>query len=214
MPVSYIYNKMIRDEIRSLTKPVNLKVFTSSKKLQESAYMMKILDIYKNNSNGNLTIEEYKLDFSSKFANKYDVQRTPAILLINDQEVELLRYLAVPMGAEIKPFVQSLKVFAGAPNYYKPMIIGLLDKINPSTIQVMITESCAYCPTILSICTQLALASEGKIKTRVIDIMAHPDIGVKYNISTVPYIIVNDKRPLVGNVGAEQIIKLLLDKDL
>ena len=205
---------MIRDEIRSLTKPVNLKVFTSSERLQESAYMMKTLDIYKSNSNGNLTIEEYKLDISSNLANKYDIQRTPVILLINDQGVELIRYLAVPRGVEIKPFVQSLKVFAGAPNYYKPMIISLLDKINPSTIQVMITESCAYCPTVLSICTQLALASEGKIKTRIIDIMAHPDIGEKYNISTVPYIIVNDKRPLVGNVGAEQIMNQLLNKDL
>jgi len=214
LPASYIYKRMIREEIKKLTKPVTLNVVTSSENLQKSIYMIETLDIYQKNSNGLITIKEHRLRSNSEFIEKYDIQRTPAILIINDQEQELIRYLAVPMGAEIQPFVQALMVLTGAPNYYKAMIKKNLEKINPSTIQAMITETCPYCPTILSICSQFALASEGKIRTIIVDIMAHPDIGDKYNISTVPYVVVNDKHPLIGNVGADEIIKLLINENL
>ena len=40
--------------------------------------------------------------------------------------------------------------------------------------------------------------------------MAHPDIHKKYKITTVPYIIINGKKPLIGNVGAKQILKQLI----
>ncbi|MGB5911480.1 MAG: thioredoxin family protein [Promethearchaeia archaeon] len=211
MPVSYIYKKMIRDEIKKLTKPVTLKVFTSSNNLQESVYMMDTLDIYQKNSNGMLKIEEYKLESNSEFAKEYDIQRVPAILLVNNQDIEIIRYLAVPMAAEIQPFIQALMVFTGTPNYYETIIKQSLSKMNPLVIKVLITDSCAYCPTILSICSQFALASEGKIRTVIIDIMAHSDIGEQYNVSTVPYLIINEKKKLKGTITAEELLKELLE---
>lgn len=214
MPVSYIYKKMIREEIKKLKKPVLLKLFTSSDNLQESVYMTEILNIYQQSSNGMLIIEEHRFDTSSTLFKQYDINTAPVFLLVNEHGKELIRYLAVPMGSEIQPFIQTLLIFTGAPNYYETVIKENLNKIKPSTLQVMITEFCAYCPTILSICGQLALASEGKIRTIIIDIMTHSEIGEKYGISTVPYVVVNDNKPLVGNVKAEEIIKELLDENI
>jgi len=202
---------MIRDKIKKLTKPVTLKVFTSSNNPQESVYIMDTLDIYQKNSNGMLKIEEYNLESNSEFAKKYDIQRAPAILLMNNQGIEIIRYLAVPMAAEIQPFIQALMVFTGTPNYYEAIIKQSLSKMNPLVIQVLITDSCTYCPTILSICSQFALASEGKIRTVIIDIMAHPDIGEQYNVSTVPYLIINEKKKLKGTITAEELLKELLE---
>ncbi|MFX0018851.1 MAG: thioredoxin family protein [Promethearchaeota archaeon] len=210
MPVSYIYKKMIRNEIKKLTKPVTLKVFTSSNNLQESVYMMDTLDTYQKGSNGMLKIEEYKIETNSELAKKYDIQRVPAILLMNNQGLEIIRYLAVPMAAEIQPFVQALMVFTGTPNYYEAVIRQNLNKLDSIVIKVLITDSCAYCPTILSICSQYALASKGKIKTIIVDVMAHPDIGEKYNVSTVPFLIINEEKRLKGIITAEELLKELL----
>jgi len=201
---------MIREEIKKLEKPLALKVFTSSKNLQESIYMIDTLDIYQKASNGMLTIEEYKLESNPEFVEKYDIQRGPVILLINSQGIEIIRYLAVPMAAEIEPFVQALMIFTGAPNYYEVAIKQNLSEIDSLVIKVLITDSCVYCPTILSICSQFALASEGKIRTIIIDIMAHPDIGEDYNISTVPYLIINEEKKLNGIISAEELLKELL----
>jgi thioredoxin reductase (NADPH) len=205
---------MIKEEAQKLTESVELLVFTSKSRKEESEYMIQTLELYKNNSNGNLTIIEYKIEEASDIITKFDIQNTPAILLINEKGEEIIRYLAVPTGAEIRPFVSTLRIFSGAPNYYEPLVGKYLDGIKPTTMQVMITASCAFCPEILSICSQFVLASEGKIKLRVIDLNAHPDIGEKYGIPSVPYVIINDKKPLIGNVGAEQIINHLIDEDL
>ncbi|MFX0033776.1 MAG: thioredoxin family protein [Candidatus Hodarchaeota archaeon] len=210
MPVSYIYKRMIREEIKKLNKPVTLKVFTSSKNLQESIYMMDTLDIYQKASNGMLKIDEYKLESNAEFVGEYDIQRGPAILLINNKGIEIIRYLAVPMAAEIEPFVQALMIFTGALNYYEVAIKQNLSKIDSLVIKLLITDSCVYCPTILSICSQFALASEGKIRTVIIDIMAHPDIGEDYNISTVPYLIINEEKKLNGIISAEELLKEIL----
>lgn len=201
---------MIREEIKKLNKPVTLKIFTSSKNLQESMYMMDTLDIYQKASNGMLKIEEYKLESNPEFVERYNIQRAPAILLINSQGMEIIRYLAVPMAAEIEPFVQALMIFTGTPNYYGTVIKQNISKMDSIVIKVLITDSCVYCPTILSICSQFALASEGKIRTVIIDIMAHPDIGEDYNISTVPYLIINEEKKLNGIISAEELLKELI----
>ena len=74
----------------------------------------------------------------------------------------------------------------------------------------MMTDTCPYCPQVVGISNLFAVASEGKIKTVVIDITANPDIGQFYNAAGVPYTIINDQKTIVGMVGAPEILKALI----
>ena len=212
--MSNVYKRMIREEIKKLNKPVTLKIFTSSKNLQESVKMMEVMDIYQKASNGMLKIEEYKLETNSDLAKKYEIQQGPTILMINAKDQVIIRYLAVPMAAKIQPFVQALLVLTGSPNYYENVIRENLNKINPTEIKVLITDYCVYCSTVISICSQFALASEGKLQTVVIDIMAFPDISEQYNVTTVPTLIVNEDNKLIGDITAEELLYELINKTL
>lgn len=205
---------MIREEIKKLNKPVTLKIFTSSKNLQESVKMVEVMDIYQKASNEMLKIEEYKLETNSDLVKKYEIQQAPTILMINAKDQVIIRYLAVPTAAKIQPFVQALKVFTGTPNYYENVIRENLNKINPTVIKVLITDYCAYCSTVISICSQFALASEGKLRTVIIDIMAYPDISEQYNVTTVPTLIVNEDKKLIGDITAEELLYELINKTL
>ena len=205
---------MIREEIEKIGKPVTLKVFTSSKNLQESVKMLNVMDIYQKASNGLLKIEEYRLETNSDLATKYEIQQVPTILITDPKDQVIIRYLAVPMAAKIQPFVQALMVLTGTPNYYKNIIRENLHKINPTDIKVLITDYCAYCSTIVSICSQFALASEGKLRTSIIDIMTFPEISEKFNVTTVPTIIINDDKKLIGDVTAEELLNELINKTL
>jgi thioredoxin reductase (NADPH) len=213
------YKEVIKREMSKLTKPVRLKVFTSQRTeadgskiraCMDCGQFMALLRIYEENSNGLLTIEELSIDNNPEFARRYDIQRVPTILFIDDEGKELIRYLAAPKGGEIQPFVQALFTFAGAPNYYEATIKQNIDRIQPSTIKVMITETCPYCPSVVSTTSQFALASGGKIRTIVIDISANPDIGQYYDAAGVPYTIINDTKTLVGMVGANEILRALI----
>lgn len=202
---------MIREEIKRLNKPVTLKIFTSSKNLQESVKMMEVMSIYQKASNEMLKIEEYKLERNSDLVNKYEIQQAPTILMTNAKDQVIIRYLAVPTAAKIQPFVQALMVLTGTPNYYENVIRENLNKINPTVIKVLITDYCAYCSTVISICSQFALASEGKLRTVIIDIMAHPDISEQYNVTTVPTLIVNEDQKLIGDITAEELLYELIN---
>ena len=212
--MSNVYKRMIREEIKKLNKPVTLKIFTSSKNLQESVKMMEVMDLYQKASNEMLKIEEYKLETNSDLAKKYEIQQGPTILMINAKDQVIIRYLAVPTAAKIQPFVQALLVLTGTPNYYENVIRENLNKINPTEIKVLITDYCAYCSTVISICSQFALASEGKLQTVVIDIMAFPDISEQYNVTTVPTLIVNEDNKLIGDITAEELLYELINKTL
>ena len=205
---------MIREEIKKLNKPVTLKIFTSSKNLQESVKMVEVMDIYQKASNEMLKIEEYKLETNSDLVKKYEIQQAPIILMINAKDQVIIRYLAVPTAAKIQPFVQALVVLTGTPNYYENIIRENLNKIKPTIIKVLITDYCAYCSTVISICSQFALASEGKLQTVIIDIMAYPDISEQYNVTTVPTLIVNEDKKLIGNITAEELLYELINKTL
>ena len=205
---------MIREEIKKLNKPVTLKIFTSSKNLQESVKMVEVMDIYQKASNEMLKIEEYKLETNSDLVKKYEIQQAPTILMINPKDQVIIRYLAVPTAAKIQPFVQALMVLTGTPNYYENIIRENLNKIKPTVIKVLITDYCAYCSTVISICSQFALASEGKLRTVIIDIMAYPDISEQYNVTTVPTLIVNEDKKLIGDITAEELLYELINKTL
>ena len=213
------YKEIIRKEMAKLTRPVRLKVFTSQRTEENGSKIracmdcgqfMSLLRIYEENSNGFLTVEELSIDDNPEFSKHYDIQRVPTILFVNDDGRELIRYLAAPRGGEIQPFVQALFTFAGAPNYYKATIKQNLNRIKPSTIKVMITETCPYCPSVVSTVSQFALASEGKIRSVIVDINANPDIGQYYDAAGVPYTIINDQKTLVGMVSAPEILRALI----
>ena len=214
LPISNVYKRLIREEIKKLNKPVILKIFTSSKNLQESVKMIEVMDIYQKASNGMLKIEEYKLETNSDLVKKYEIQQAPVILMTNAKDQVIIRYLAVPTAAKIQPFVQALMILIGTPNYYENVIRENLSKINPTVIKVLITDYCAYCSTVISICSQFALASEGKLRTIIIDIMAFPDISEQYNVTTVPTLIVNEDNKLIGDITAEELLYELINKTL
>jgi alkyl hydroperoxide reductase subunit AhpF len=213
------YKEIIKTEMVKLTKPVKLKVFTCKEKQPNGSQVrecidcnqfMALLRIYEENSNGMLTIEELCVDDNPGFAKKYDISRVPTILFVDDQGREWIRYLAVPQGGEIQPFIQAIFAFAGAPNYYQASISKIINRIPPSAIKIMITETCPYCPQVVNISNLFSIASNGKIKTIVVDIMANPDIGQYYDAAGVPYTIINDQKTLVGMVGPNEILRALI----
>ena len=112
------YKEIIRKEMSKLTKPVRLKVFTSQrteadgskiKACMDCGQFMALLRIYEESSNGMLTIEELSIDNNPEFAKRYDIQRVPTILFVNDDGRELIRYLAAPRGGEIQPVDASME---------------------------------------------------------------------------------------------------------
>jgi len=219
------YKRIIQNEMQKIKKPVKLKVFTSLRtnpdgtkvrECRDCDQMMNLLHIYEENSNGLLKIDEMSIYDNPEFAKRYDVQRVPTILFINEEGKELIRYLATPVGQEVQPFIKALFAFGGANNYYENAIKQNLDRISESTIKIMITMSCPYCPTLVEAANLFSIASNGKIRTVIVDIgdPANADIAQYYNSQGVPYTIINERPAIQGMVPPQQLLRELIGSNI
>ncbi|MGV9171051.1 MAG: thioredoxin family protein [Promethearchaeia archaeon] len=213
------YKQVIRNQMSKLKEHVSIEVFTSQnkgtdlKKCRDCDKTMNLLQIYEDNSNGKLTIKERSINENPEYAKEYDIQRVPTILFVNNQGKEVIRYLANPVGPEVQPFVKAIFAFAGAGNYYENAVKNNLHRIPPSTLKVMITMQCPYCPQVVEAANLIAAASNGKIRTVIVDIMANPDIGQYYNAAGVPYTVINERPAISGMINANQLIRELINKN-
>ncbi|MFX0029417.1 MAG: thioredoxin family protein [Candidatus Hermodarchaeota archaeon] len=211
MPASYILTRMIRNEMKKLSKPVSLILFIDKVNNRENyEFTRSILKAYEENSNGMLTIKEIQFSHNEDLVKKYDIQHVPTILFIDDNGNEIIRYLATPQGSEVQPFIQTLLVYSGFPNYYENAIKENLNKIETSTIKVLISDSCAFCASVVDIVSKFALASNGRIKANIIDIKDNPDIGENYDVCSVPYIIINEKIVIDGKCTPNEILEAIM----
>ena len=203
MPVSYIFNKLIKDGMKKFTKSIELKIFTDERNSDIFNELINVLRIYQESSNGKFKIEVIS---DQNLVREYQISHFPAISFINDDGIEIIRYLAIPSGPEIEPFIQALFSFSGTDNYYEASIKDILKEIESTTIKVLITSSCAFCPQQVNIVNQFALASGGKIKTIIIDANLHPEIAENYGISNFPFTIINENQKIVGLSSPRELL--------
>jgi glutaredoxin-like protein len=208
----------VKREMSKLKNEVTLKLFTDFKTqhggskvrncmaCEASFNLLKTLADY---SEGKLKIEEYSIIENEETAKKYGVTRIPAILFVDEDDKEILRYSTNPTGAEFVPFLNSVQYFSGVRPYYADQIITHLKKIPSSKSKIFITPTCPYCPATVPVLTLFAIVSKGKLTVDVIDVDLNPDIAMKYQVQGVPHTIINEKDHIYGMFTPQDLLEKL-----
>jgi len=208
----------VKREMAKLKSSVVLKLFTDFKTMEdgskkracmacEGAY--NLLNTLEEISNGKFSAEEISIEENQEEARKYNVTRIPAILFVNDEGKEIIRYSAHPTGAEFEPFLNSIQYFSGVRPNYADQILTHLKKINKSEMKIFITPTCPYCPATVPVLTLFAIVSKGKITAEIIDVNLNPDIARKYGVQGVPLTVVNESERIVGMFTPQDLLDKL-----
>lgn len=208
--MSYIIERMLKEEMGKILHPINLKVFIDKKNESQTRDTLSKLKRIEEISNDKLQFEILSIHNKNDLVEKYQIERLPTILFTDAEGEELIRYLSVPQGSELRPFIQSLQLLSGKKNYFEPVLRENLRNINSSKIKVMVSKSCVYCPELINLVSQFAFGSSGKIKAEIIDIGENSDIGNQYDIETVPYMVINDGSPIIGLISPNELLEQLL----
>jgi len=208
----------IKREMGKLKGSVVLKLFTDYK-IQEDGSKRRVcmacegaynlLKTLEELSNDKFSIEEISIEENPEEAIKYNVIRIPAILFVNDEGKEIIRYSAHPTGSEFVPFLNSIQYFSGVRPYYADQILTHLKKIDKSNMKIFITPTCPYCPATVPVLTLFAIVSKGKITAEVIDVSLNPDIALKYDVQGVPLTVVNETERIVGMFTPQDLLDKL-----
>jgi len=208
----------IKREMAKLKEKVVLKLFTDFKTQDDGIKLRKcmaceatyeLLKMLKDLSKGKLEIEEISTEENEEIVKKFNVTKIPAILFVDQNDKEIIRYLAHPTGSEFVPFLNSIQYFSGVRPYYEDQILTHLKKIEKSNMKIFITPTCPYCPATVPVLTLFAIVSKGKISAEVIDVDLNPDIAMKYQVQGVPMTVINEREIIHGMFSPQDLLDKL-----
>ncbi|MDN5351834.1 MAG: hypothetical protein PWQ12_753 [Clostridiales bacterium] len=145
-------------------------------------------------------LEKLDIEADSERAKEYNVTMTPSIVLLDaDKKYVGVKFNGIPAGHEINSFIPGLIEVSGAgealPENYLEQLNALTKPVN---IKVFVTLSCPHCPGAVQKAHKLALESD-LVDAEMIEAQTFGEISDKFNVSSVPKIVVNDKYEFVGN---------------
>ena len=166
-----------------------------SKELE--AYMLELASL-----SDKLTVEVADVNASSDFA--------PCVRLCNANGEETgLAFHGVPGGHEFSSFVLGIFNAIGPGQPIDDKTRERIQKISkPTAIKVLVSLSCTMCPdTVVS--TQHIAAKNKNVTAEIYDIHHFEEIRKKYNVMSVPCILINDTSISFGKKNIEQILELI-----
>ena len=120
-----------------------------------------------------------------------------------------LSFYGVPGGHELESFVLAIYNIA-SPCQYMPesLIQRIKDLPDPINLKIGISLSCTMCPEIVQGSQRIAIVNSG-ITAEMVDLQYFPELRDKYEIMSVPALIINDEEVLFGKRDIEGLVSYL-----
>jgi glutaredoxin-like protein len=208
-----LLNENIQKQISELLAPMKEKVvinlFTTNDENCETCkdtldYMNELTSLSQN-----LELKTYTSDEINEI-NKYSIEMYPAISLTNENmEDKGVKFYGMPAGHEINSLLTSIMELSGAGEELSEDIMSFLNTVDkPIDIKVFVTLGCPHCPGAVIKAHKLAMSNKN-ITAQMIEANTFDELSDKYNVSSVPRIIINETGDLLGNVPLEEFITII-----
>lgn len=120
-----------------------------------------------------------------------------------------LAFHGVPGGHEFTSFVLGLYNASGPGQTIDESIAEKIAAIDQDIkMQVMVSLSCTMCPELVTAAQKIA-ATNSRIKTEVYDLNHFPELKDKYQVMSVPCLVINEDKTLFGKKNVEQLLDIL-----
>lgn len=190
--------EQLKQVLSSMINPINIHYWTQDIECPTCQVTHQFLDEIKQiSSKINLFVHDFVKE--KDLAQKQNIDKIPAIVITDSQDTNFnIRFFGIPAGYEINSFISSCLEVSGTkeklPDELLKRIKGINKKIH---IQVFVTLTCPYCPSAVATAHRLALENPN-ITADMIESSTFTPLSIKYNVSSVPKTVINDKYEFVG----------------
>lgn len=148
--------------------------------------------------------------FSLEYGDGKDEEYLPAVrILREDGSYSGLAFHGVPGGHEFSSFAVGICSAAGVG---QPISDDLRQKIAelkmPLDMKVLVSLGCTNCPALVIAAQQAAALREGAT-AEVYDVTLYPKLREKYNVMSVPCLVINDSRVSFGRRGLDELLEYI-----
>ena len=120
-----------------------------------------------------------------------------------------LAFHGVPGGHEFTSFILGLYNAAGPGQPVDADIRAAIAKLDKADMKVLVSLSCTMCPDLVTAAQRIA-AEKQEIAAEVYDLNHFPALRQKYNVMSVPCLVINDgEKVTFGKKNIRQLLELL-----
>jgi len=185
----------LRERFAAMTKPVRLLFFTQTLGCETCLQTRQILDELPLLSD-KIVIEEINFVLEREQAERYAVDRVPAVAIVGQDESgaerdSKIRFLGAPAGYEFASLVQAVLLVGGvAGTLSADSLTRVAAVTSPVTVRVFTTPTCPHCPRAVSVAHEMAFANPN-ITAIAVEATEFPDLARRYQVTGVPKTVVN-----------------------
>jgi len=199
----------LREQFESrLTGHVSLIIFTKNldcrfcKEVAQVARELSELD-------PRIRSELLDIDENPDRATQLGIIGVPATVVMGSIDYRI-RFYGTPAGHEFSTYVQDIiNVSRGDPGLSQQTLEGI-KRINVDTrIRVFVTPTCPYCPQMVLMAHEFAMANE-KVHADMVEALEFPELATKHDVLAVPRTVVNDKYAVNGLLPEPLFVEFLL----
>lgn len=197
----------LKEVFGSMKNEITLAVFTKEGdcySCEETVSFMKEIEALSDK----IGLEIYDLEKDSERANEYNVVMAPSIVLLDsDKKYRGIKFNGIPAGHEINSFIPGILEVSGAGEALPEELISQVKALSkPVNIKVFVTLSCPHCAGAVQKAHKLALESD-LIDAEMVEAQTFDELSNKFNVSSVPKIVINDQYEFVGNQPLEVFLE-------
>ncbi len=120
-----------------------------------------------------------------------------------------LAFHGIPGGHEFTSFILGLYNVAGPGQQIEDDIKSKIQAVDKETkIRLMVSLTCTMCPDLV-VAAQRIASLNPKVSTEVYDLNHFPDLRDKYQIMSVPCMVIDDGKPNFGKKDISQVLDLI-----
>jgi len=134
-----------------------------------------------------------------------DTSLKPAIR-IRKNKYNNFTYFGLPSGGEFQTFIEAIIFISTGQHKIPDRQAEFVKDIDKNVdIKLFITKSCGWCPPTIKQALGFSIINQN-VFVNVIDCFDFPEEAQKYNVSTVPKIVINDKVEFVGHKSENEFL--------
>lgn len=186
--------KFLEDKFKDLRDDVDIRVYYSNSNGDVADYVEFTKNFFKELSeiNSKIKVSFKEVEIGSTTLTGIYIRTNPSVTIGEDKGYKIL-FSGSPLGYEASQIIETIMIVSTGEHEFDEETTNELRSISkPVNIKVFVTPTCPYCPGAAFLANRIAVASDGKVLSEVIEANENPDLSMEWGIESVPTQIIND----------------------
>lgn len=208
--------RLAREALDALPRRVRLVFFTQTFGCETCYDQQRLLQAVAELS-PSVVVEECNLVLDATRAAAYGIDRAPsiAIVALDDAGHEVdygVRFVGLTAGYEFQSLVEGIRLVSRGEADLSPASQAALARLTgPTTIQVFVTPTCAFCGGAVDLAYRLAIASP-HVSAAAVEVSEFPDLIRQFRVNGVPKIVVNGRHDWLGQQAEDTFVAEMVER--